>query len=381
MDIRQFLFIEKSLATLSRFLFLCLPLIEADLLFGLIRRVHINPATVVTTSDLVLNPSPRRLRTSNPSFPPFFWRMGLGDEDNSECKIKYCQLNNSNHELDNCAVTAGPLSLRISDSSFVARMNIVSNNFSVVSKLHRIHVTGQHDKQMISPQPNQHLLILNDMLGQHEAKLSGVPDEYSWAIGPRIGMGNNPGAWNAMTAWGQIYKVADSSLPPNTRVEIKDLRAYQLSKASQQWHLLQSPGEIEGSAFREDYLDNLNVSPDLRHESEKSISVRLAPGFNFHFWPASGRVPINPNDIGGMYVTFQARLVSHDPYLPDDRSQARILAGAGGDYWLSIANPWDGMTNADFAIGKMKLLTTDWQFFSAHTLSCEMLVLSPPPLE
>lgn len=223
--------------------------------------------------------------------------------------------------------------------------------------------------------------LVSDMIGRHEGRMSGVPSFYNWIVGPRIGMGNSPGSFRWMTAWGQIYREANASLPSNTRVEIRNIKAYVLRKSDNRWYLLQQSSSVEGSAFREDYANNQNILLSKRNESGDATSIRLLPGYNFHFWPATPRARIQPGNISGMYVTFQARLISDNSRLPDDRSTARILAGAGGDYWLNESGGWNGSTNADFAIGKMKFLTTKWQSFNAHTLDSVKLRINPPPLE
>jgi hypothetical protein len=166
-----------------------------------------------------------------------------------------------------------------------------------------------------------------------EGRPSGVPDSMDWATDPRVGMGNEPGDWRAVTAWGQVYEEAGGNPAGNSLVNISGITL----------HL-------------------------LRRES------------NFHFWPPD-RAGIDPADVAGLVVAVRARLVLDDPAGPDDRWQARLLLGAGGDYWESTTAVWDEFrTNGDFAIGRFAHVTPQEQLFTAHTLTEEQVRANPPPL-
>ena len=154
-----------------------------------------------------------------------------------------------------------------------------------------------------------------------------------------------------------------------------------LSKATLSWSLVQDSPEVEGAAFAESFEGNVSMGADTRTETE-GLSVRLMPGFNYHFWSANGRHTFDPSDVGGVLVTFQARLVKEVDAVPLDATEVRILAGAGGDYWRDESAPWAGFTtNGDFAIGRMKHVTDTWRAFNAHTIDAELLASVPPPLE
>lgn len=222
--------------------------------------------------------------------------------------------------------------------------------------------------------------IISDMTLPHQAKPHGVPDDTGWAVKPRVGMGNDPKSFRAMTAWGQLYEAAEGNPSQNTRVQIRDLETYILSKRDGRWHLTQWGREVEGAAYREDFARDENKPADVRHEPDGSISVKAGRGYNFHFWP-HGRVPIDPGDIAGVLTTVQARLIPDTPRLPDDRDRARYVLGAGGDYWSNVSAGWDNFkTNADIGIGRFKFVTVQWQAFNMTTLDARRLRLNPPPL-
>lgn len=223
--------------------------------------------------------------------------------------------------------------------------------------------------------------ILYDMTGQHEGSPSGVPASYDWAKGPRMGMGNDPGAFRALMAWGQVYEDAEGNPATNTRVQLRNMKAYVLSKKDGAWRVVQESVSVDGAAYREDFVADVNKPADVRAEAE-GVSVKLEPNYNFHYWPTSGRTEIDPTDIAGIFTTMQARLIVDDENKPDDRDKARYLLSMGADYWLDLTTQWDQFkTNGDVAIGKFKYVTPEWQAFNMTSLSEEELRKNPPPLE
>jgi hypothetical protein len=225
--------------------------------------------------------------------------------------------------------------------------------------------------------------IIYDMTSPHEGKPHGVPTDLSWASKPRIGMGNNPENYQAMTAWGQLYEDSLGNPAINTRVQIKNIKAYMLGKRDGKWHLLQGSLKVEGAAFREDFVGNANKPADIRNEPDGSISVKAGQGYNFHFWTANGRKLIDPNDVAGIFTTVLARLIVDNPQQVDDRSKARYLLSMGGDYWLNRTVQWESWTNpvvGDIGIGKFKYVTAKWQAFNMITLSPTQIRQNPPPI-
>ncbi len=224
--------------------------------------------------------------------------------------------------------------------------------------------------------------IIYDMSPPHEGRPRGVPAHYNWASSPRVSMGNNPKNFKAMIAWGQLYEAATGNPATNTRVQIRNIKAYILSKRDGKWYLLQSSIRVEGAAYREDYAGDFRKPADIRYEPDASVSVKAGQGYNFHFWSATGRVPIDPDDVGGIFTTVQARLVIDNPQQADDRSKARYVLSMGGDYWLNLTAKWDNFTtNADIGIGQFKYLRTRWRAFNMTTLSSDQIRQNLPPLE
>ncbi|MBN1998777.1 T9SS type A sorting domain-containing protein [candidate division KSB1 bacterium] len=222
--------------------------------------------------------------------------------------------------------------------------------------------------------------IIGDITLPHEGQPHGVPDIYDWAKLPRKGAQQPPDGWSAAIAWGQLYEWAEGNPATNTRVQIRDMEMNYLSKSDGQWHQLQKSLRVEGAAYREDFVGDISRPADIRSEPDGSISVTAGEGYNFHFWPSSGRVEIPKDDVEGCFVTLQCRLILDDPEGVDDRYDARYLMSVGGDWWESLSAQWDNWTtNADMGIGRFRFVTTEWKGYNMISLSESQVRQNPPP--
>ena len=219
--------------------------------------------------------------------------------------------------------------------------------------------------------------IAADMQGTNEGFPHGVPLSYDWANGPVVDMGNNSNGQNAITSWGIVYLAAQGNPATNTRVNIRNVQLYFLQKSTGTWLLLQNTNTPNGEAYPEDFQGN-SVTGDIRTESDGTISVTAGNGYNFHFYP-SDRGSISSTNIGGVVAIFDARLIVGDPALPDDRSSAQYLAGAGADYYPSVTGPGID-NNPSVGNGKLKYVQTNWRSFAMTTLTQSQLESNPPPV-
>ena len=223
-------------------------------------------------------------------------------------------------------------------------------------------------------------LLTNDMTLPHEGPLDGVPSYYDWAPGPRLGMGNNTQGMTAATAWGEVF--SSNNPATNTLVQVRNLSLALLNKQTGQWTVLQTTVTagalgMDAGYFQADFQGNVvsPAQPITNPDGTRSAAPNSA--FNFHFFP-QGRVSIDPNAIGAIVAWFDARLVLANQNGVDDRASARFLAGAGGDYWANLTAPWPN--NGDFAIGRHRFVTNEWQTFTAHTLTAQQIADNPPPI-
>jgi hypothetical protein len=225
--------------------------------------------------------------------------------------------------------------------------------------------------------------IITDMALPHEGYPHGVPPDWDWARRPRVNLGDAPGDFRAMTAWGQVYEDAQGNPATNTRVQVRHIRAYLLLRGSGRWLEVQNSLRVQGEAYVEDFSANLSQPGDVRLEADGTISVKLTRGRNFHFWPPGERPPVTAEAIAGVFTSCEARLIVDDPARPDDREQARYVLNMGGDYWRSIDARWAPAqrNNDDIGMGRFKYLTREWRAFNMCTVPAERLRQTPPPLE
>jgi hypothetical protein len=223
--------------------------------------------------------------------------------------------------------------------------------------------------------------VVDDMKLCHEAIPHGVPTTFNWQQCPR--KGGDPANMRAIIPWGQVYETVAGNPATNTRVQLRDLKVYYLSKKRKRWLYVTGATLVAGAAYREDFAGDASISPDIRTEPDGTVSVKAGGGYNFHFWPSTGRSTISASDIVGVFATCQARLILHDPAQPDDRASAQYILSVGADYWKNLTTGWcaDWTCNYDAGIGRFRFVQNDWQAFNMHSLSESAIRSNPPPLE
>jgi len=226
-------------------------------------------------------------------------------------------------------------------------------------------------------------VLIEDMTIPNATRPHGI-EGADWAKGPRIGMGDRwPEGWTCALMWGQVYLASEGSPATNVRVAIREPAYWILGRQTGRWTRVQYTVEPEGAAYREDFANDENARADVRKEPDGSVSVRLLPGYNYHFWPKAARVAVDPADVAGQVSLFFARLVLDDPAKPDDRDRARLIASCGGDHWRAPDSRWkaDWSNNGDWAIGRFKLVTKEWTVFTGTNADADLLRKNPPPLK
>jgi hypothetical protein len=222
--------------------------------------------------------------------------------------------------------------------------------------------------------PDSPLRDFLSMIGRHDGLPLGVPANFSWFGGPEIQLATPPPGWNAMLGWGQVY--SDSSQPtppPNLRIHIADMKIYGLTGG--EWRVLQNVHLFSGSYYAADYGGGA-VAATERPEAEGGVSVHPHAGRPYHFFPRN-RVQIPPG-LEGVVVTITARLTLNDPSGPDTRAEARLMLGAGLDWFAGLA----GNTNTrGSCVGPMIWLTSEFKTYTCHTFKdAGVLRANPPPL-
>ena len=225
-------------------------------------------------------------------------------------------------------------------------------------------------------------LLAHDMVGKHAGHMHGVPRNYNWAKGPRVGAGNHPErhGFHAVSAWGQIYEDAKGSPARNVRVSCRDISLWLLSRKTGKWRRANASKSVNGANYVEDFQGNVSKPADLRQEPHGATSATLGGGYNFHCYALRERTLIDPSDVGGVVALYSARVIMDDPAGPDERHLARYLASAGADYWLDKTVGTAPGTAADVGIGKARYLGPDWLTLTMSTLPLRQLKKNSPPI-
>src|SRR6478609_6057680 len=270
---------------------------------------------------------------------------------------------------------------------FLARKLTQSSFFQIFLLCSYLTTSFTYASQPVNSEqvtPNSIDVGVSDMQGNHQARLDAVSPDCSWCLRPRINYGNNPnrGHYSVFQFWGIVYLEEGQQIPDNVRVEIRNIRAYYLSKKDSTWHILQKDSSMEGMHYPGDFKGD-PIPANTRLEADGNRSITMIKGYNYHFWPKTAqKVQIDPDDISGVFTTFQARLIPDNSQGPDNLSKAKFMAQSGGDYYLAHplgkGNPID---NDDVAMGKFKYLKPDWQSFNMHTLTEAEIRKNPPQLD
>lgn len=257
--------------------------------------------------------------------------------------------------------------------------------------------------------------IVNDMKLNNDLVLAGVPPERGYAAGPGfVVMGNDPRGtrtprwwnpansyykssayWTRIVPWMVIFDGVGNAAT-NTRVEMRNMKAYYKNRSTGQWILL-GQGTISGENYGKGLNAVQTTPPDIVSLAGGVVSVRPANGDQvFHGWCCTATLP-NPADIAAIHITMQARLSVSNPALRDDRSAARYLVQVGGDYypdaslnlWAFAPDAW----NPGIGLSRSKLVGNAWQSYSFTTIDVGVqdpggasiseaeLRRAPPPLD
>jgi hypothetical protein len=219
--------------------------------------------------------------------------------------------------------------------------------------------------------------IYDDMADGDEAYPQGAPA--GWYT-PSIGEGNDISPNTAAVFWGVLFVGPNGNPATNTLVNIRNCSFYWLSASTGQWTATTlTPGQIGSDFYSEDFSIDYMTSVPTRIESDGSFSISTPPGKLAHFYGPYPRIPIYPNDLAGVVVLMEARLILDNASGPDDRSSASFLLMSGADpYPATTGNGIEN--NANIVEGRLKFVTTNWRSFCATTMTLAQLTNNPPPV-
>jgi len=219
--------------------------------------------------------------------------------------------------------------------------------------------------------------IVADMTGDGD-----VEPRSPWTDGSAtVEAGNDAPSWASdLTGWGEVYRDITDADDTNTKVEVRNMRVYLLSQSTGQWTLLNSTVDVGYGGYQEDYSGSAPLEEE-QTTSDGGTAVKIPHGSVFHFWPSGGNVvPVDTDDIGGIFVAVQGRLVVADSSQPDDTATARYLLSLGADYYGNGMCCSEADPNGEVGGSRFKRVTTDWRWYNFTTIASQ-ISSNPPPLE
>ena len=255
--------------------------------------------------------------------------------------------------------------------------------------------------------------IIADMRELNDLPLAGVSSSAGWARGPgHVVMGNDPRGsrtpaawrprdprlksdawWNALLPWLVVFDGVGHTAT-HTRVQVRQMRTYVLSRRTGQWQRVGADAAIDGELYPKTLTGAPVSRADLRQEPDGSTSIGVPGGEGvFHGWSGT-RQQIDPADVMAVHVTLQARLMAHRF---DDREQARLLIQVGADYYPDRNTSPSAFApetyNPGVGLSRAKRVSNAWQAFNFTTIdvavqdpggaviSVAALRALPPPLQ
>jgi len=176
-----------------------------------------------------------------------------------------------------------------------------------------------------------------------------------WREHGRVGMGNKGAGFGAFVPWGQIFAAEGQRDAAPATIAVRRMRAYILRRSTGRWNEVSASSNLNGALFKPNFEGNSTIATRVAPGADYT-TVEVDPKRPFHFWPKSGRVTIAGADVGGVLISYQARI------LAPGVSNTRYLFSAGGDYWKSEKSIWDNFkTNGDAGIGRFLYVTSRWR--------------------
>lgn len=147
------------------------------------------------------------------------------------------------------------------------------------------------------------------------------------------------------------------------------MRVYIKNSSKGIWEKVKDSDEdgIEGALYDENWATNSSIMANVREEQE-GVSINMSDTVNYvyHYWPGNGRISVKPENVEGVVVTVEARLMIDNESLNDDRNNARFIVNTGADWWLNKDAPYTKAwgNNAEIGFGRFKYVKPEWQSFT-----------------
>ncbi len=214
-----------------------------------------------------------------------------------------------------------------------------------------------------------------EMSSNHTFIMNGVPADWSWGTGPRIGVGANPTFGTVAPAavpW--FHFATETGVTTGTHnYRIAVLAVYHDEKRGGTWTNVTTttaPADIDGALYT-NYETNESAPADKRI-TNGYLEVKLPnAGGTFHGFPRD-RTVIPASGSTHRAVCIKAQLTVDDSGAADDRASAEVLMVAGLDVWRSVEQQWDPgvYSNDDMFIGRGTIpsITSTPSLHFGHTM-------------
>ena len=204
-----------------------------------------------------------------------------------------------------------------------------------------------------------------------------VPDGRGWERFPLIQAGNKPPpGYDRALGWAVVSPVRSAEIPPNVAFVVERLytRA-RYDKAGFSGGQSTDLAGWNGAMYDPTFVGDAHHACEMKGAGAQGIQVAPEPDFLFHCWAHADAFLTRPDDIGGVLVTMNVRLVLIDPNGPDNRPLARLAACVGFDWWNFTTGQ-----NAGGAIGQWKWVRPEIGMVSVNTYPPDVWAAHPPAL-
>lgn len=189
--------------------------------------------------------------------------------------------------------------------------------------------------------------------------------------------------YTAYEAGGPGGKEAGANRATNTRVQVRDLRAWILWKDGR-WTRVDATGAPRVDLWRYPF-EKTGKGGRARKERERGASIK--PDYpEFHHGYGTPYALDRPWDVRAVFVALDFRLVVDDPKRPDDRYKARYVVNVGADYYPGRGQDWGVGYAPGVGSGRYLLAKKTWRTATLlvpnkdEGVSFQQLRQRPPPL-
>jgi hypothetical protein len=217
-------------------------------------------------------------------------------------------------------------------------------------------------------------LIAADMTGSSE----GSPHGWPYSTDPVVN--SLPSGESFLEWWSDLYVDAAGNPATNTRVTVRNVQMWWLNTSTNTWVNGFGPTSTFDGGYYNENFSGVQLGGISFADSPDGRAYSTTAGKVAHAFTPFPRVGIDPANFGGVVVVAEAKLVLINPTGTDDRSTAKFLFQVGSDPYPSGTGP--GIeNNTALVASKFKYVTSNWQSFSATTLSQSALESNPPPID